>query len=355
MTSHAPYRPEIFRMSEEKDRARLLELRREWKNYEVYDTLEDQLIELLITRDPKLKSDPSALATEVSRTVGKAGWESYGVWVWYPWSRSLVRLLDEEEFIEVRTNRNKNKILSAEQQGLRKKWVGIVGLSVGSSLAMNLAMERICGGLRLADFDVIELSNLNRISASVKELGTPKAVVTARAIAEVDPYFEVQIDLNGLTTQNIRTFFEGLDIVCDACDQVSAKANIRSHAREVGIPVVMETSDRGMIDVERYDWSNQPILHGRIDEQMLEEMKEAAAWTPAFFNAFIDIENASERGRLSLEEMGKSLVGWPQLYTDVAAGGAHAAQLIRKILMGEPVQDARIYLEWDEQFVESIN
>ena len=41
-------------------------------------------------------------------------------------------------------------------------------------------------------------------------------------------------------------------------------------------------------------------------------------------------------------------VGWPQLYTDVA-GGAHAAQVIRSIFLGEHVPDARHYLEWNEQ------
>lgn len=355
MPTFASHRPEIFRLSEEKDRVRLQKLQGDMNNYEVYDTLEEQLVELLITRTPSLKSNPSALATAVSKEIGEAGWEGYGVWVWYPWNRSLVRLLGEEEFIEVRTNRNKNKILPLEQQELRAKWVGIVGLSVGSSLAMNLAMERICGGLRLADFDVIELSNLNRIATSVAHLGLPKAIATARAIAEIDPYFEVEIELNGLTTDNIGPFFEGLDVVCDACDQVSAKANIRWHARQVGIPVIMETSDRGMIDIERYDGPNPRFLHGRIDEEMLREMRNATEWTPAFFNAFVDVESVSERGRASLGEMGNSLVGWPQLYTDVAAGGAHAAQLIRKILLGEPLPDARIYLEWDEQFVESIN
>jgi hypothetical protein len=88
---------------------------------------------------------------------------------------------------------------------------------------------------------------------------------------------------------------------------------------------------------------------------MLEAMLEAKEWTPDFFNAFIDLGQASPRGLKSLEEVGSTLVGWPQLYSDVAAGGAHATQAARKILLGDPVPDARLYLEWDEQFVESVD
>jgi hypothetical protein len=30
----------------------------------------------------------------------------YGVWAYYAWSNRLVHLLDEAEFVELRTNRN---------------------------------------------------------------------------------------------------------------------------------------------------------------------------------------------------------------------------------------------------------
>ena len=59
----------------------------------------------------------------------------YGVWVHYPWSRRLVHLVREEEFIELRTSRNRYKITAEEQEALAVRAVGIVGLSVGQSAA----------------------------------------------------------------------------------------------------------------------------------------------------------------------------------------------------------------------------
>ena len=353
--SNTSCKAQLFRLAVADEKMAFEQARREQVGVIVVDTLEDQLVELLTIRNPKLKERPEQLAKEIRSVVGTDGWESFGVWAYYPWRNTWVRLLEESAFIEVRTNRNRNKITAAEQSQLADKRVGIVGLSVGSALAISLAMERICGSLRLADFDTLELSNLNRIQTGVHHLGTPKTVAIARAIAEIDPYFQVELVHEGFTAENAKGFFDGLDLVSDACDQVKAKANLRWQAKQKGIPLIMETSDRGMLDIERYDWPDTPFLHGRVSESMLHEMRRADGWTPDFFDAFIDVSAASERGRLSLSEVGKSLVGWPQLYSDVAGGGAHAAQTIRKILLGEPVADARLYLEWDEQLIESIN
>ncbi len=345
----------IFTLASEGERIHFESFRAALDSYEVFDTLEDQLAELLVTRTPLLRANPEGLAGAVSRELGKGGWDEFGSWAWYPWSRSLVRVLDENDFIELRTNRNRNKITLKEQLQLKEKQIGIIGLSVGSAFAMSLAMERTCGSLKVADFDDLELSNLNRIQTGIKNLGLPKWASISRAIAEVDPYFEVISYPLGLTEQNADDFFDGVDLVCDACDQVSAKALIRWHAKRAQVPVLMETSDRGMLDIERYDLEGSEYLHGRISEAMLKNMLQAEGWTPEFFNAFIDLSQASTRGVKSLEEVGNTLVGWPQLFSDVAAGGAHAAQVTRKILLGDSVPDARIYLEWDEQFVESVN
>src|SRR5258708_5818542 len=108
----------------------------------------------------------------------------YGVWAWHPWLRRLTHLLDRDEFVELRTARSQNKITREERDRLAGKRVGIVGLSMGHAIALALATERGCGELRVADFDRLELSNLNRLPARVHELGLRKVVVTSPAAAE---------------------------------------------------------------------------------------------------------------------------------------------------------------------------
>lgn len=66
------------------------------------------------------------------------------VFVHYPWLNSVLRILSEKEFIEVRTARNRYKITKEEQAVLSSKKVGVVGLSVGRTISMTIAMERSC-------------------------------------------------------------------------------------------------------------------------------------------------------------------------------------------------------------------
>ena len=72
---------------------------------------------------------------------------------------------DQTAFRAVRLDRNRNKITTDEQQRLGELRIGVVGLSVGHAIAYTLAAEGVCGDLRLADFDDLELSNLNRVPA----------------------------------------------------------------------------------------------------------------------------------------------------------------------------------------------
>ena len=134
-------------------------------------------------------------------------------WVYYPWRRAVVRLLASRPFSALRLDRNRNKLTIAEQSRLRSLRVGVVGLSAGHTIAHVLAMEGLVGEIRLADFDTLELSNLNRIPASVLDLGVNKAVVAARRIAEIDPYLRVIVDTDGVTAENLGAFLDGLDVV----------------------------------------------------------------------------------------------------------------------------------------------
>ena len=127
-------------------------------------------------------------------------------WAYYPWRRTLVSVLGPIAFRRLRLDRNRNKITAAEQQDMGRLVIGVVGLSAGHAIAHTLAMEGLCRLLRIADFDTVELSNLNRIPATVFDLGINKAVVAARRIAELDPYLGVQIYPAGLTEETIGAF-----------------------------------------------------------------------------------------------------------------------------------------------------
>lgn len=95
-------------------------------------------IALSIARKTSGAMSERELASEVEQYLGNRPVEEQGVWVYYPWKKTLVHLLDRDEFVFLRTNRNRNKITEEEQQILSKKAVGIVGLSVGQQHVMEI-------------------------------------------------------------------------------------------------------------------------------------------------------------------------------------------------------------------------
>ncbi len=118
-----------------------------------------------------------------------------------------MRVLAEKDFIRLRTSRNRYKITQEEQDLLCSKKIGIIGLSVGQSVALSLAMERTFGELRIADFDTLDLSNMNRIRTGLFNLGIKKTWIVAREIAEIDPFLKVVIFDEGITEENKDDFF----------------------------------------------------------------------------------------------------------------------------------------------------
>jgi hypothetical protein len=258
---------------------------------------------------------------------------------YYPWRRMVVGVLGPRAFRMLRLDRNRNVITVEEQARLGALTIGVVGLSVGHVIAHTLATEGLCGRLRLADFDELELSNLNRVPATVLDLGLNKAVVAARRIAEIDPYLDVEVFTGGLTVDCLEEFFDGLDVVVEECDSLEAKALAREAARDRGLPVVMVTSDRGLVDVERYDLEpGRPILHGLLDGMDSAGLAQLTSHERIRYTVrHADPTQSSARLTASLLEVGRTVSTWPQLVGEVTLGAAVIAEAVRRIGLGEPL------------------
>lgn len=119
-------------------------------------------------------------------------------WIYYPWRRTVVKLLGPRSYRRLRLDRNRNLVTIEEQDRLGRLRIGIVGLSSGHAIAHSLAMAGFCGELRLTDFDDLEISNLNRVPATVFDIGLNKATAAMRRIAELDPYLAVHHTATGI-------------------------------------------------------------------------------------------------------------------------------------------------------------
>lgn len=337
---HAPeWKPEILDASDPSARSDVHRLMHE-PRVRVHDRLRDQLEELVSARHPSRKLDGPARDRLVREHLNGASEAEYGAWVHYPWSSALVHLLPRHELRAVRTDRNRLKILAEEQALLGRARIAIAGLSVGLSAAITLVLEGVGGRFALADFDQLGLSNLNRLAAPLADLGLNKAVLAARRLYELDPYLEIDVFDEGVTDDNLDAFLgqgvEGPSLLVEECDDLYMKIRLRERARELRMPVIMDTSDGGLLDVERFDLDPaRPLLHGLVPGVAASALRGLATKDKVpIVLRILGVEHLAPRTAASLVEIGQSLSTWPQLASSVALGGALVTEAARRLLLG---------------------
>lgn len=313
----------------------------------VHDTIERQIHDLVRVRARRTILPDQVLQDGRARLLGGRDPGAYGRWVFYPWSGRLVHLLPPPEFAELRLDRNRHKITAAEQGRLARFHVGVVGLAGGNAAAATFALEGGFGHLKLADFGALSLSALNRVRAGVHDLGTPRALLAARQIYEADPYASLELFADGVDTDSLDAFLDGLHAVVDACDDLHLKLALRERCRERRIAVLAETGERGTLDVERFDLEPaRPVFHGRLlglksaDVRRMDDDERAGLML-----AVVGAETVSMRAAASLVEMRRTVSAWPRLGSDAALAAATLTVALRRLALGEPLPSGRRHVD----------
>ncbi len=111
-------------------------------------------------------------------------------------------------------------------QLLKQSKVAIAGLGgLGSQIAMMLARTGV-GHLFLVDFDIVEPSNLNRQCYAISHLGMYKTQALKSQIEQVNPFVCVTCENTYVTSENLKTLFQGYQVVCEAFDNPVCKAEL---------------------------------------------------------------------------------------------------------------------------------
>jgi molybdopterin/thiamine biosynthesis adenylyltransferase len=317
-------------------------------NMKVVDAFTSAIREFFFVTNPTLRSgQPEA---EAAFQAYAATNTTRPIWIYYPWRNVVVKTVPEGTYFILRTARNRNVITREEQIKYRAASVGVIGLSVGSAIVSALVMSGGPQQLKIADFDIVEITNLNRLRAKLIDVETEKVVVAAREVWELDPFAKIQTWEKGVTRDTLAEFLSGapkLDMVIDEMDSLDLKVRLRFAAREAGIPVLMATDigDRAILDIERYDLDPKlAIFNGRVPELETANLEKLTfpEWM-GFAMKIVGEEAHDERMTASVSLVGKELAGVPQLGPTASVAGMSITYAIRKMTAGANVPSGRYF------------
>jgi sulfur-carrier protein adenylyltransferase/sulfurtransferase len=125
------------------------------------------------------------------------------------------------------------------QRLIRSSRVLVVGAGgLGSPVLLYLAAAGV-GALGVVDFDVVDVTNLQRqVLHDTPGIGTPKVDSAARAIGDLNPEVEVERFGDRLTAGNALEVMRGWDVVVDATDAFPTRYLVNDASLHLRVPVI---------------------------------------------------------------------------------------------------------------------
>lgn len=117
-----------------------------------------------------------------------------------------------------------NRYLSVEQ--LERIWSVKVGIAGAGGLGSNCAAALVRTGFRhikIADFDVVDYSNLNRQFYFLKQVGQSKVEALKENLISINPVMDIETIYVKLEVDNAAELFADCDVVVEAFDRVEYK------------------------------------------------------------------------------------------------------------------------------------
>lgn len=325
------------------------------KGVQRVNAFDSAIKELFFIENPHLKSGTPPAEAPLKEYLRDN--KIKGIWIYYPWRNTAVHTLPEELYFKLRTSRNRNVINIKEQENYRNISVGVAGLSVGSAAVSAIIISGGPKNIKIADFDVLEITNLNRIRATLLDIDSNKAEIAARNVWELDPFSNIEIYGDGLNPENIKDFLlkPKIDVFVDEMDMINMKILSRLIARENGIPVVMATDngDGVIIDVERFDLEpDREIFHGLIGHMTEEDTKDIdfKKWLQ-LATQIVDPEYLTPHMQESLLEIGKTIPAIPQIGTSASMAGSAISYVVRAIANKQELPSGRYVVSLEEKLI----
>lgn len=111
---------------------------------------------------------------------------------------------------------------------IKSKTVAVIGLGGVGGYAVEALVRAGIENLIIVDYDVVDISNLNRQIISLQgNIGMKKTIVTKKRINDINPLCNVIVIDKKLDEDNVLELFDyKIDYLIDACDTVRVKEKL---------------------------------------------------------------------------------------------------------------------------------
>lgn len=177
---------------------------------------------------------------------------------------SDANMLSDEELLRYSRQILLQQIDVDGQLRLKQRSALIIGLGgLGSPVALYLAAAGV-GSLHLADFDTVDLTNLQRqIAHDTTSIGVAKVDSAAARLKAINPHLNIRTYPQGLDADSLAAAVAAVDVVLDCSDNFSTRESVNAACVAAVKPLVSGAAIRleGQLSVFDPRLPSSPCYH----------------------------------------------------------------------------------------------
>ena len=177
---------------------------------------------------------------------------------------SAQDMLNDEELLRYSRQILLQQIDITGQLRLKNSRALIIGLGgLGSPVALYLAAAGV-GELHLADFDTVDLTNLQRqIAHDTQSIGQSKVDSASKRLLAINPQLCLQTHRQGLDSDSLAAAVAAVDLVLDCSDNFSTREAVNAACVAAKVPLVSGAAIRleGQLSVFDPRRDDSPCYH----------------------------------------------------------------------------------------------
>lgn len=148
-------------------------------------------------------------------------------------------MLDRDELVRYNRQLRIPDFGEEGQKKLKSSHAVIAGIGgLGCASATYLTAAGV-GHISLIDFDVVELSNLNRqVLYWEEDIGEKKVAVAQKKLSKLNPTVEITPIHAEITEQNVSSLIDGVQVVVDGLDKLDTRLVVNAACVKQKIPYI---------------------------------------------------------------------------------------------------------------------